>query len=171
MKNGQPLTLSVIQRTGYSGVTTLLTPNIVSNLQDVGVDVKVVTVEQALQYTDQGYFDTSKWNIAVGGWSSSIPDGTAMLALWQSSQLRPNGLNMGGYSNKDFDQKIKDAAAATDQATHDRLLKEAQTILKNDAPWLWVFVQQNVIAYNPAKVAAAPFRDAGMLDLLNLALK
>src|SRR5579871_1704842 len=59
-KNGQPLTISIIQRTGYSGATALLTPAILSNLQDVGFDVKTVTVEQALQYTDQGYFDTSK---------------------------------------------------------------------------------------------------------------
>ncbi len=171
MKGGQPLTLSVIQRTGYSGVTTLLTPAIISNLQDVGVDVKTVTVEQALQYTDQGYFDTSKWNIAVGGWSAVIPDGTAMLALWQTANLRPAGLNMGGYSNPQFDQKMKDAAAALDDATHDKALKDAQVILKNDAPWLWVFQQQNVVAYNPAKVAAAPFRLQGNLDLLNLALK
>ena len=171
MKNGQPLSISLIQRTGYSGVTTLLTPAILSNLQDVGIDVKTVTVEQALQYTDQGYFDTSKWNIAVGGWSAVIPDGTAMLALWQTANLRPAGLNMGGYSNPAFDQKMKDAASALDDATHDKALKDAQVILKNDAPWLWVFQQQNVVAYNPAKVAAAPFRLQGNLDLLNLALK
>ena len=170
-KSGQPLSISLIQRSGYSGVTALLTPAILSNLQDVGFDVKTVTVEQALQYTDQGYFDTSKWNVGIGGWSASIPDGTAMLRLWTSEQLRPNGLNMGGYSNPQFDAKMKDAAAAIDVATHDRLLKEAQLILRNDAPWLWVFQQQNVIAYNPAKVAAAPFRQAGMLDLLNIVLK
>jgi len=171
MKNGQPLSISIIQRTGYSGVTTLLTPAILSNLQDVGFDVKTVTVEQALQYTDQGYFDTSKWNIAVGGWSAVIPDATAMLALWQTANLRPAGLNMGGYSNPQFDQKMKDAASALDDATHDKALKDAQVLLKNDAPWLWVFQQQNVVAYNPAKVAAAPFRLQGNLDLLNLALK
>jgi peptide/nickel transport system substrate-binding protein len=170
-KNGQPLSINLIQRTGYSGVTTLLTPAILSNLQDVGIDVKTVTVEQALQYTDQGYFDTSKWNIAVGGWSAVIPDGTAMLALWTSGMLRPAGLNMGGYSNPQFDAKMKDAAAALDDPTHDKLIKDAQVILKNDAPWLWVFQQQNVVAYNPQKVAAAPFRLQGNLDLLNLALK
>jgi len=171
MKNGQPLSVSIIQRTGYSGITALLTPAILSNLQDVGFEVKTVTVEQALQYTDQGYFDTSKWNIAVGGWSATIPDGNAMLALWQSSQLRPNGLNMGGYSNPQYDQKLKDAATSTDTATHDKLLKEAQLILRNDAPFLWLFQQQNVIAFNPAKLAAAPFRDTGALDLLNIVFK
>jgi peptide/nickel transport system substrate-binding protein len=171
MKNGQPLSISIIQRTGYSGITALLTPAIISNLQDVGFEVKTVTVEQALQYTDQGMFDTTKWNIAVGGWSATIPDGTAMLGLWQSSQLRPNGLNMGGYSNAQFDEKMREASAATDVATHDRLLKEAQLILRNDAPFLWLFQQQNVIAYNPAKIASAPFRDSAALDLLNLVLK
>ncbi len=78
---------------------------------------------------------------------------------------------MGGYSNAAFDQKMKDAAAALDDAAHDKALKDAQVILKNDAPWLWVFQQQNVVAYNPTKVAAAPFRLQGNLDLLNLALK
>jgi peptide/nickel transport system substrate-binding protein len=167
-KNGEPLSVSIIQRTGYSGATALLTPSILSNLQDVGFDVKTVTVEQALQYTDQGYFDTSKWNIGIGGWSSAIPDATATLALWTSAMLRPNGLNMGGYSNKDFDQKMADAGAAIDTDTHDKLLKDAQVILKNDAPWLWVYQQQNVIAYNPAKVASAPFRDLGVLDILRV---
>jgi peptide/nickel transport system substrate-binding protein len=167
-KSGQPLAVSIIQRTGYSGATTLLTPSILSNLQDVGFDVKTVTVEQALQYTDQGYFDTSKWNIAIGGWSSAIPDGTATLALWTSAMLRPNGLNMGGYSSKDFDQKLTDAGAAIDADAHDKLLKDAQVILRTDAPWLWVYQQQNVIAYNPVKVASAPFRDLGVLDLLRV---
>jgi peptide/nickel transport system substrate-binding protein len=167
-KNGEPLSVSIIQRTGYSGATALLTPTILSNLQDVGFDVKTVTVEQALQYTDQGYFDTSKWNIGIGGWSSAIPDATATLSLWTSALLRPNGLNMGGYSNEEFDQKMTDAAAAIDTETHDKLLKEAQMILKNDAPWLWVYQQQNVIAFNPAKVSAAPFRDLGVLDILRV---
>jgi ABC-type transport system substrate-binding protein len=63
---------------------------------------------------------------------------------------------------------MADAAAAIDTDTHDKLLKEAQTILKNDAPWLWVYQQQNVIAYNPAKVSAAPFRDLGVLDILRV---
>lgn len=167
-KGGQPLAISIIQRTGYSGATSLLTPSILSNLQDVGFDVKTVTVEQALQYTDQGYFDTSKWNLAIGGWSSAIPDATATLALWTSAMLRPNGLNMGGYTSKDFDQKLADAGTAIDADTHDKLLKDAQVILRTDAPWLWVFQQQNVIAYNPAKVASAPFRDLGVLDLLRV---
>jgi peptide/nickel transport system substrate-binding protein len=167
-KDGQPLSISIIQRTGYSGATALLTPAVLSNLQDVGFDVKTVTVEQALQYTDQGYFDTSKWNIGIGGWSSAIPDATATLSLWTSAMLRPSGLNMGGYSNKDFDQKMADASAAIDVDTHDKLLKDAEVILKNEAPWLWVYQQQNVIAYNPAKVASAPFRDLGVLDILRV---
>ena len=48
---------------------------------------------------------------------------------------------------------------------------KAQAILKNDAPWLWVYQQQNVIAYNPAKVASAPFRDLGVLDILRVVPK
>src|SRR5260370_6689174 len=107
-KNGEPLTVSIIQRTGYSCATALLTPSVLSNLQDVGFDVKTVTVEQALQYTDQGYFDTSKWNIAIGGWSSAIPDATATLSLWTSAMLRPNRLHMGGHSNKAFHPQTSD---------------------------------------------------------------
>ena len=171
MKNGQPLHVDVIQRTGYTGNTTLLTPLIVSNLQDVGFEVKTVTVEQALQYTPQGYYDLSKWNLAVGGWSASIPDAGTMMANMTTAAFVPAGFNLGKYSNPAVDQKIQEAAASFDQAKHDQLLKEAQLLVKNDAPWLYVFQNQSMIAFNPAKVAAAPFRLSGQLDILRLQLK
>jgi ABC-type transport system substrate-binding protein len=171
MKDGQPLHVDVIQRTGYSGATTLLTPLIVSNLQDVGFDVKTVTVEQALQYTPQGYFDLTKWNLAVGGWSASIPDGGKLMENMTTGAFVPAGFNIGKYSNPTFDQKITEAAASFDQAKHDQLLKDAQVILRNEAPWLWIYQYQSVIAFNPAKLSAAPFRLFGQLDILNLKFK
>jgi peptide/nickel transport system substrate-binding protein len=171
MKDGQPLHVDVIQRTGYSGATTLLTPLIVSNLQDVGFDVKTVTVEQALQYTPQGYFDLTKWNLAVGGWSASIPDGGKLMENMTTGAFVPAGFNIGKYSNPTFDQKITEAAASFDQAKHDQLLKDAQVILRIEAPWLWIYQYQSVIAFNPAKLSAAPFRLFGQLDILNLKFK
>jgi ABC-type transport system substrate-binding protein len=148
-----------------------LTPLILSNLQDVGFEVKTVTVEQALQYTQQGYWDTSKWNLAILGWSAAIPDGGAMMANMLSTNFAPTGFNLGKYSNPAFDKKIADAAAAFDEKTHDQLLKDAQMILRTDVPWLYVFQNQSMIAFNPAKVAAAPFRLGGQLDMLRLQLK
>jgi peptide/nickel transport system substrate-binding protein len=170
-KNGQPLHVDIIQRTGYTGSTTLLTPLILSNLQDVGFEVKTVTVEQALQYTQQGYWDTSKWNLAILGWSAAIPDGGAMMANMLTANFVPTGFNLGKYSNPAFDKKVADAAASFDEKTHDQLLKDAQMILRTDVPWLYVFQNQSMIAFNPAKVAAAPFRLGGQLDMLRLQLK
>jgi peptide/nickel transport system substrate-binding protein len=171
MKSGQPLHVDLIQRTGYSGNTTLLTPLIVSNLQDAGFEVKTVTVEQALQYTPQGYYDISKWDLAVGGWSAAIPDAGTMMANMLTANWPTAGFNLGHYSNPQVDQKVADAAATTDVAKHDQLLKDAQLLVKNDAPWLYVFQNQSMIAFNPAKVAAAPFRLGGQLDILRLQLK
>ena len=171
MKNGQPLHVDLIQRTGYSGNTTLLTPLIVSNLQDAGFEVKTITVEQALQYTPQGYYDISKWDLAVGGWSAAIPDAGTMMANMLTANWPTVGFNLGHYSNPQVDQKVADAAAATDVAKHDQLLKDAQLLIKNDAPWLYVFQNQSMIAFNPAKVVAAPFRLGGQLDILRVQLK
>jgi peptide/nickel transport system substrate-binding protein len=170
-KGGQPLHIDVIQRTGYSGNTTLLTPLITSNLQDAGFEVKVVTVEQALQYTPQGYYDVTKWDLAIGGWSAAIPDGGTMMANMTTAAFPTAGFNLGHYSNPAVDQKILDAAATPDVAKHDQLLKEAQVLIKNDAPWLYVFQNLSMIAFNPAKVASAPFRLGGQLDILRVQMK
>jgi peptide/nickel transport system substrate-binding protein len=171
MKGGQPLHIDVIQRTGYSGNTTLLTPLIVSNLQDAGFEVKTVTVEQALQYTAQGYYDINKWDLAVGGWSASIPDAGTMLGNMLTANWPTVGFNLGHYSNPQVDQKVAAAGASFDEKTHDQLLKDAQLLVRTDAPFLWIFQNQSMVAFNPAKVAAAPFRLGGQLDMLRLQLK
>jgi peptide/nickel transport system substrate-binding protein len=68
---------------------------------------------------------------------SEDPD-MVMYPLFHSSQWTPNGPNRGMYKNEKFDTLLGEARQVTDQAKRAALYREAQKILYDDAPWVFV---------------------------------
>jgi peptide/nickel transport system substrate-binding protein len=58
--------------------------------------------------------------------------------LLHSSQWTPNGPNRALYKNARFDEILAQARQVTDQAKRAELYREAQKILVEDAPWVFV---------------------------------
>ena len=107
-----------------------------SNLRAVGVNVTLQTMEWGayiakLRTREQELFALS-W--AAG---SEDPD-MVMYPLFHSSQWSPNGPNRALYKNEKFDALLTEARQVTDQAKRAALYREAQKILVEDAPWVFV---------------------------------
>jgi peptide/nickel transport system substrate-binding protein len=107
-----------------------------SNLKAVGVNVTLQTMEWGaylakLRSKEQELFALS-W---MAG--SEDPD-MVMYPLLHSSQWTPNGPNRALYKSERFDELLTQARHTTDQAKRALLYREAQRILIEDAPWVFV---------------------------------
>ena len=107
-----------------------------SNLKAVGVNVTLQTMEWGaflakLRSKEQELFALS--------WMAGTEDPDMVLyPLLHSSQWTPNGPNRALYKNPRFDDLLQQARLTTDQARRASLYKEAQRILVDDAPWVFV---------------------------------
>ena len=107
-----------------------------SNLKAVGVNVTLQTMEWGaylarLRSKEQELFALS--------WMAGTEDpDMVMYPLLHSSQWTPNGPNRALYRNARFDELLGQARQTTDQAKRTALYREAQRILVDDAPWIFV---------------------------------
>ena len=107
-----------------------------SNLKAVGVNV-------ALQTMEWGAFlaklRTQEQELFALSWMAGTEDpDMVMYPLLHSSQWTPNGPNRALYKNTRFDELLAQARLVTDQAERAKLYREAQKILVEDAPWVFV---------------------------------
>jgi peptide/nickel transport system substrate-binding protein len=107
-----------------------------SNLKAVGVNATLQTMEWGaflakLRSREQDLFALS--------WMAGSEDPDLVLyPLLHSSQWTPNGPNRALYKNDRFDDLLAQARQVTDQAKRAELYREAQKILVDDAPWIFV---------------------------------
>ena len=107
-----------------------------SNLKAVGVNVALQTMEWGaylakLRSKEQELFALS-W---MAG--NEDPD-MVMYPLLHSSQWTPNGPNRALYKNEKFDELLHQARLTTDDKKRADLYRQAQRILVDDAPWIFV---------------------------------
>jgi len=107
-----------------------------SNLKAVGVNVSLQTMEWGaylakLRSKEQELFALS-W---MAG--NEDPD-MVMYPLLHSSQWTPNGPNRALYKNEKFDEILHQARLTTDEKKRADLYRQAQRILVDDAPWIFV---------------------------------
>ncbi|MCI0545670.1 MAG: ABC transporter substrate-binding protein [Candidatus Rokubacteria bacterium] len=107
-----------------------------SNLRAVGVNVKIETMEWGaflakLRSKEQDLFALS--------WMAGNEDPDMVLyPLLHSSQWTPGGPNRALYRNEKFDELLHQGRLTTDQAKRAEIYREAQRILVEDAPWIFV---------------------------------
>ena len=76
--------------------------------------------------------------MAEMAWMTNDPDTLPYLALRTAAWPDQGGFNSGYYSNPKVDELLEAARSSTDQAQRARLYKEMQTIVHDDAPWVFV---------------------------------
>jgi oligopeptide transport system substrate-binding protein len=73
------------------------------------------------------------------GWVADYPDPDNFLyVLLHSSNIGPNG-NYSGFNNKEFDEITKKARIETDPEKREELYKQAESIAREEAPWLYIY--------------------------------
>ncbi|WP_336057893.1 ABC transporter substrate-binding protein, partial [Nitratireductor sp. CH_MIT9313-5] len=136
--DGEELTFYVTE--GGSGMLDPIAMGtaIQADLQAVGMNVKIETYEwnTFLGKVNPGL--EGKADMAEMAWMTNDPDTLPFLALRSEAWPDKGGFNSGYYSNPQVDELLNKARTATDQAERAKLYKEMQTIVQDDAPWVFV---------------------------------
>ena len=107
-----------------------------SNLKAVGVNVALQTMEWGAYLAK---LRTKEQDLFALSWMAGNEDpDLVMYPLLHSSQWTPNGPNRALYKNEKYDELLHQARLTTDQKKRAELYREAQRVLVDDAPWVFV---------------------------------
>ena len=109
-----------------------------ADLAAVGFDVEIKTFEWNAFLGEVNPGLEGKADMAEMAWMTNDPDTLPYLALRTAAWPEQGGFNSGYYSNPKVDELLEAARSSTDQAQRARLYKEMQTIVQDDAPWVFV---------------------------------
>jgi peptide/nickel transport system substrate-binding protein len=107
-----------------------------SNLKAVGVNVNLQTMEWGAYLAK---LRTKEQDLFALSWMAGNEDpDMVMYPLLHSTQWTPNGPNRALYKNDKFDDLLHQARLTTDQKKRAELYREAQRILVDDPPWIFI---------------------------------
>jgi peptide/nickel transport system substrate-binding protein len=107
-----------------------------SNLKAVGVNVTLQTMEWGAYLAK---LRTKEQELFALSWMAGNEDpDMVMYPLLHSSQWTPTGPNRALYRNEKFDELLHQARLTTDEKKRAELYRQAQRILVDDPPWIFV---------------------------------
>ena len=147
---GDGLSLTLMHPTGRYLQDKQVAEAIQAYLQDVGINVELVTMDwpsfvaELLKPTEETTFD-----LVLVGWGPGVADAHFTLyAQFHSSVAIPNGLGIARYSNPEVDQLLEQAMRELDPDQRKELYRQAIEIIWDDAPWIFLYTQKNLLAVN-----------------------
>lgn len=134
-RNGQPFEFTIITNQGNKQreMAGLI---IQQRLKDVGIRVKVRSIEWAAFLKE--FVDKKNFEAIILGWS--IPLDPDLYDVWNSSKTKPGELNHISYKNEEMDRLIDEGRYTFDQAKRKVAYDRIQELLKEDAPYVFLFV-------------------------------
>jgi oligopeptide transport system substrate-binding protein len=112
-------------------------------VKELGVHITIAQMETKTLYQNQ---QTKDYSIGLSGWQADYADPNTFLG----TMVTGGGNNYAGWSNKEFDRLIEEAANTADNARRMEIFQKAEAILLGDTPIVPIYVQPNVYAINPA---------------------
>lgn len=140
-------------------------------LEQIGIEVEVVPMEPAT-ISDKIYvpLEDAEINMWYVNWSPSSCDADgAMRALFYSSMCPPTSANTAYYNNPEVDDLLDQGIASADPQVLTTVYSKAQTILWNDAPWLFLGNDKNIFA-NKTYLTGVSVAPDGAINFANAAL-
>jgi peptide/nickel transport system substrate-binding protein len=135
-------------------------PNDTQVAQVVQDQLKAVGVEVTIQKVDKSTFwdgitvPKSKvdFDLVLFGYNPSHASGVLQLdALYVTNPTpseKPRQWNFNWYSNGQVDTLVRQAAQTVDESAQKQVLAQAQKLLWDDAPYIWLYVKNNLTAYD-----------------------
>jgi peptide/nickel transport system substrate-binding protein len=114
-----------------------------ANLAQVGVRAKIQTMEWGAYL--KKYLEGP--DMAEMSWNPSIGDPDHMMYMLLSSDRFPPAFNAGFYQNDKVDDLLRKGRTTIDEKTRVPLYKEAQKLVVDDAPWIFVDHGKQVIIH------------------------
>lgn len=150
-KGGEKLTLKLFAPEGLFPGDVAVAEIVAASLKQVGVDVQITKIEKGA-YWDHLRQDKANlaWDMAMFGFNPSNASGTYHLASLFKSNADDNGKpdvwNIGRYRNAEVDGFLAKADTAPAEADRLDALRQAQQIIWDEAPYLWLQINENVSA-------------------------
>ena len=142
-KGGFSLTFTVEPNDNYLKIAALVK----QSLAQLGITVNIREMPWSTEYELLENKDRAP-NLFITGWYGSYPDAdNELYPLYATASWGANGFNVEYYSNRRVDQLLQAARANTSSQQRLTLYNEAQKILINQAPVIWVLNQSNILAY------------------------
>lgn len=140
-KDGRPFSFTLL--TGQGNEQRIKTAIVIqSQLQEIGIEVRIRTVEWAAflnQFVTPGYFDA-----VILGWTIPVdPDG---FDVWHSSRI--GGLNFISYADKEADACLEAGRSTFDKVERKKQYDRLQEILHRDQPYCFLYVPYALSAVN-----------------------
>lgn len=126
---GAPLRVQLRYNTTDNNRRTVVA--IAEQWKAIGVETSFINTDGKTHFAflrDGGDFDVARY-----GWIGDYSDPQNFLFLFQSDN---SGFNSGKYNNPQFDALMKAAAQETDLARRAAILREADSMIAIDTPWI-----------------------------------
>lgn len=149
--DGTPFQLT-LTTSAQTPIRQRLSEQFVSDMQAIGIDIKVEALSTTDLYSQQGPLFGRRFELALFGWLRSVdPDGAV---LWSCAAI-PNQIN--GYSGDNFtgwcmdtaDRAIRTATSSLDPAVRKAAYSEQQQIFTRELPVLPVITRQTTVLLAP----------------------
>lgn len=112
-------------------------------LMQVGINCTIKTMEWGAYLTE--YRNSPQ--MAQMSWNSTMGDPDYVMYLLFHSSAHPPAWNAGWYANDRVDELLSQARIETDEEIRRQLYIEAQALVVEDAPWIFVDHGQQIVAH------------------------
>lgn len=152
-KNGQDLSIKLAVQSNLTGIESLMSPALTSDLQAVGFKVQTVSMDSSTFFgATAGALNPATDNIAEHGMGALLPDPQSVLARW----IPKDQFNFAFYNNPKYTALVNAAAKEPSVAKRTAQLKAAQVVLYQDAPLIFGFQSIVQVEFNNKKFSAVP---------------
>ncbi len=150
---GKPtMTLKFIYPTGRYVQDAQAAQAIAGNLRDIGVTAETATSDWPSYLAQINVAsDKGTTNMHMLGWAPGYMDAYQQMVQFSKKTWPPAGLATSHYTNPRVEELLDQAASETNQDRRKELYVEAQKLIWDDAPWIFLWVQSFPIVYS-AKV-------------------
>ena len=147
-----------------SAIRLQLAQIIQANLKDIGVDMKIETLEWGayIQKTAQG-----EHTAYIGGWVSGTSDADIVLYPLLHSSSHGGAGNRAFYTNKEFDREVELGRESVNVEERKEHYKKAQMILQEESPLVVLLYKNENIGINK-RVKGFKYDPTTMHNLYNL---
>ena len=120
---------------------------IAGDLRNIGLHVKVRTMDWP-SYLSNVNSQADPFDMFLLGWAPIALDAPAQMDMFTKSNWPPNGLNGTFYSDPKVEALYSKAKRELDKGKRDKLYCEIQKKIWDDAPWIFLWSQTLILAYN-----------------------
>lgn len=116
---------------------------IAGSLRDVGVATELTTADFATYLATVNVpEDRGSFHMHLLTWTPGFLDASQQMLQFSKAQWPPRGLATSHYSNPRVEELLEAALPETDPQRRQELYAEAQRIVWDDAPWIFLWAQQ-----------------------------